>query len=384
VKPDYDGGSIVNLMSTVVAGFGVTSGYAGLRDLSSEEIAAARSVVLLVVDGLGYRFLSRSHAGATLRAHLRATITSTFPSTTAAGITTFLTGLAPQQHGLTGWHMYFREVGAVLAVLPFRPRHGGASLVAAGITPQALLGNTPVFDQLPARSWIVSPASIVDSDFNVAHAGGARRMAYEHVDELFAALKEIVRREGPQRYVYAYYSDLDSLAHAYGIGSDEAEAELGRIDAQFARFIEEVAGSDTLVIVTADHGFIDIRPETMIELDDHPELADTLMLPLCGEPRIAYCYVRPGASETFERYIESRLGHCAHVMPSDNLIAQGWFGRGELHPRLADRIGHYTLLMKDGYAIRDRVPGDRRHPLIGVHGGPTEDEMLVPLVVARC
>jgi Type I phosphodiesterase / nucleotide pyrophosphatase len=193
-----------------------------------------------------------------------------------------------------------------------------------------------------------------------------------------------VRREGPQRYVYAYYSDLDSLAHAYGIGSDEAEAELGRIDAQFARFIEEVAGSDTLVIVTADHGFIDIRPETMIELDDHPELADTLMLPLCGEPRIAYCYVRPGASETFERYIESRLGHCAHVMPSDNLIAQGWFGRGELHPRLADRIGHYTLLMKDGYAIRDRVPGDRRHPLIGVHGGPTEDEMLVPLVVARC
>ena len=29
-----------------------------------------------------------------------------------------MTGLAPQAHGLTGWHMYFREIGAVLAVLP--------------------------------------------------------------------------------------------------------------------------------------------------------------------------------------------------------------------------------------------------------------------------
>ena len=39
--------------------------------------------------------------------------------------------------------------------------------------------------------------------------------------------------------------------------------------------------------------------------------------------------------------------------------------------------------MKDGYAIRDHVPGERRHVQIGVHGGTSEDEMLVPLVVAR-
>jgi hypothetical protein len=39
--------------------------------------------------------------------------------------------------------------------------------------------------------------------------------------------------------------------------------------------------------------------------------------------------------------------------------------------------------MKEGYAVRDHVPGERRHVQIGVHGGPTEDEMLVPLVIAR-
>jgi len=384
VKPDYDGGSIVNLMASVVAGFGAKREYAPLRDLAPEEIASARSVVLLVIDGLGYRFLHQVEAGGALRAHVRSAITSTFPSTTATGITTFMTALAPQQHGLTGWHMYFRELGAVLAVLPFRPRHGGVSLVTGGITPQALLGNTPLFDRLEVSSSIVSPASIVDSDFNVAHAGSARRVGYECVDKLFATMRDIVQAPGDRRYVYAYYSEIDSLAHAHGIRSDEVHAELGRLDAAFAKFIAEIAGSQTLVIVTADHGFVDTRPETMIELDDHPALAGTLMLPFCGEPRVAYCYVRPGASGAFERYVESRLGHCATLTPSRELLAQGWFGPGAPHPRLADRIGHYAIIMKDGYAIRDCMPGDRPHPLVGVHGGTTEDEMLVPLVVARC
>lgn len=383
VKPDYDGGSIVNLMASVAAGFGAKPGYAVARALGPDEISAARNVVLLVIDGLGHSFLKRAASGTALRSHLRAAMTSVFPSTTAAGIGTFMTGLAPQQHGLTGWHVYFRELGAILAVLPFRPRHGGASLTATGITPQTLFGNAPLFDRLQAASAVISPAAIADSDFNVAHAGGARRMGYRSIEEMFAATCDLVRAGGERRYVYAYYSEIDSLAHAYGIGSSEVAAEVRRLDAAFAAFLGAIAGSDTLVIVTADHGFVDTRPETMIELDDHSDLAQMLMLPLCGEPRIAYCYVRPGAGAAFESYVERRLSHCAELAPSGELVAQGWFGPGAPHPRLADRVGHYALLMKESYAIRDRVPGDRRHPLIGVHGGTSAEEMLVPLIVAR-
>jgi hypothetical protein len=93
--------------------------------------------------------------------------------------------------------------------------------------------------------------------------------------------------------------------------------------------------------------------------------------------------VRPGEGATFERYVESRLRHCASLSASADLLAEGWFGPGAPHPRLAERIGDYILVMKDGYAIRDVLPGERRHAQIGVHGGTSEDEMLVPLVVAR-
>jgi len=384
MRPDYDGGSIVNLMASIETACGGRSGYPPLRALAPGEIAAARNVCLFVIDGLGSRYLAQTGEGGALRSHLRASITSTFPSTTAAAITTFMTGLAPQQHGLTGWHMYFRELGAVLAVLPFRPRHGGRTIAAdGGVTPARLLGSLPLVDRLDAAPFVVSPSAIVDSDFNVAHAGRAQRVGHGGVAGIFAAVRDIVRAGTERRYVYAYYSEIDSLAHARGVGSAEVRTELARLEAAFDRFLDEIAGTDTLVIVTADHGFIDTRPETMIELDDHPALAETLLMPLCGEPRVAYCYVKPGAAATFERYVETRLGDCASLVRSADLLAGGWYGPGAAHPRLADRIGEYTLLMKDGYAIRDHVPGERRHRQIGVHGGTTAEEMLVPLAVVR-
>jgi predicted AlkP superfamily pyrophosphatase or phosphodiesterase len=384
VRPDYHGGSIVNLMASIVTAFGGRSEYETARDLAPAEIASARNVVLLVLDGLGYRHLSRALAGGALHRATRASLTSTFPSTTAAAITTFMTGLAPQGHGLTGWHMYFREIGAVLAVLPFRPRHGGPSLAASGVvTPAELLGHAPIVDELQAATFVVSPAAIVESDFNRAVSGGARRVGYGELDAMFAAVRDIVRGGTGRQYVYAYYSELDALAHAHGVASAEVSAELARVDAAFARFLDAIAGTDTLVLATADHGFVDTRPGTVVELHDHPELAAMLALPLCGEPRVAYCYVRPGEGPRFERYVESRLGHCASLRASADLLAEGWFGPGVPHARLAERIGDYVLVMKDGYAIRDELPGERRHVQIGVHGGTSADEMLVPLVVAR-
>ncbi len=384
MKPDYAGGSIVNLMASIEAAFGGRASYPELRDLASDEIAGARNLCLLVIDGLGWHYLARTLGGGALRRHARAAITSTFPTTTATAITTFMTGLAPQQHGLTGWHMYFRELGSVLAVLPFRPRHGGLPIAAdGGVTLEGLIGNPPFADRLDAAAFVVSPAAIVDSVFNVAHAGRARRVPHGGVDEVFAAVRDIVRGSRERSYVYAYYSEIDSLAHAHGIGSPEVRAELARVDAAFGRLLDEIAGTDTLVVATADHGFVDTRPETVIDLDDHPALAATLLVPLCGEPRVAYCYVKPGAHRAFEHYVETRLSGCASLVSGADLVAQGWFGPGAPHPRLADRVGDYALVMQDGYAIRDHVPGERRHLQIGVHGGASADEMLVPLIVAR-
>jgi hypothetical protein len=385
VRPDYQGGSILNLMRSLAAACGDASPppYAPLRGFDAAGLAAARHIVLLVIDGLGYRHLLDARPQGALATHLHGPITSVFPSTTAAAITTFLTGLAPQQHALTGWHMYFSELDAIAAVLPLTLRGPGTIAAQPGELPQRLFGHASFFERIARPAFIVSPQHIARSAFNLYHAGRARILAYKTLGELFAHILALLREAPEPSYIYAYYPELDSLAHAHGIGSARAAAELAAIDEAFGAFLAAARGTGALVLATADHGFVDSPPERSIDLADHPRLAATLARPLCGERRVAYCYVKPDQREAFAACAREQLVQSATLYPSQALIDEGWFGPGTPDPRLAARIGDYALIMKKGWTLKDWVPGEERHTQIGVHGGVSEEEMVVPLVVAR-
>jgi hypothetical protein len=386
--PDYHGGSIVNLMRSIERALDAKPcdaalAYPELQVLPARSLSGARNLVLLVIDGLGYDYLSGAGAGGALHRHLKARLTSVFPSTTATAVTSLLTGVGPQQHALTGWHLWLRELGCLAATLRFRPRHGGEPLSKSGIAARSVFTAEPMFDRLAAKSHLVSPDKIIDSDYNVAHCGRALRRPYKELPELFSTLAEIVRSGSERQFIHAYTYDLDAAAHSFGSASAELQQTFRQIDAAFAKFLDDIAGSDTLVMVVADHGFIDSPKSACIELADHPQLAETLMLPLCGERRVAYCYVEPGQDGAFERYVQTRLADCAELYRSSDLIAQGWFGLGPANPRLPERVGHYTLVMKDHYTIKDWIPGEARHLTVGVHGGVSAAEMYVPLIVAE-
>ncbi|HEX6828466.1 MAG TPA: alkaline phosphatase family protein [Burkholderiales bacterium] len=385
IRPDYHGGSIVNLMASLGRSLGADAApYAPLATLPPDALGSARNVVLLVLDGLGAGFLERAGPGGALHTHRHGTMTSVFPPTTATAITAFMTGVAPRQHGLTGWFTYLKETAGVIAVLPYRARHGGGTLREGGVDPAQLFSARPFADTLAVKCFAVSPKEIAHSDFNTYHAGRSELCPYEGVAGLFAAIEAVVKSGGDARqYVYAYYPGLDSLAHVFGISSPRVGALFSRIDDAFGAFLKKIAGTDTTVVVSADHGFVDVAPGRTVELDDHPRFAQTLVLPLCGEPRLAYCYVHPDRREAFESYVGNELADCATLLPSADLLAGDWFGLGPAHPRLAERVGHYALVMKDGWAVKDWVLGERRHVHIGCHGGVTADEMYVPLIVAR-
>ncbi len=380
VLPDYASGGVVNLMSSIAAALGSDSPYPPLTALPPQSLSGARHLVLLVVDGLGHAFLS-GRDGA-LRRHLVGSMTSVFPSTTASAIPTFLTGLAPQQHGLTGWNMYFRELGAVVAPLPYRIRTGRHALRDAGVTPAQLFGLTPLFDRLPLPCHVVSPRQIVHSDFNVALAGKAKRHGYASLDEMFAVIAGLLRVEAPPSYIHAYWPQLDSLAHAHGVGSDAVAQAFAELDAGFARLVDVARQTGSRIVVTADHGFVDTSEADTIDLDDHPGLRDTLLLPLCGEPRVAYAYVRSGREAQFEDYLRTHLAGRVEAIPSETVVRQGWLGPGAPHPGLRDRLGDYVLLPSGRAILRDWLQGEARYTHVGVHGGLSAAEMIVPLVAS--
>ena len=383
--PDYAGGSILNLVTTIATALGAPPGpYPGLRHPDLDRLLASRDrVVLIVVDGLGHGYLTRGYPGSSLCRYLRGSLTSVFPSTTATAITAFLTGLAPAQHAITGWHMYIPEVATVGAVLPLRTRASNRPLTALGLVPSRFFDQPSLFDCLPVRSFVVSPERIVNSEFNRHHSGRAERRGYSSREQLFDSILSCLRAAEDRRYVYAYYADFDSIAHEHGVDSRQADLVMRRFDAAFSAFLAQAAGLDATVIVTADHGFIDSPPDRVIELDDHPGLQATLGLPLCGERRAAYCYVHPEKMRDFERYVQDVLAEQVRLCSSETLIAEGWFGPGPPHARLKERVGDYTLVMQDDWTIKDWMAGEARHRHIGVHGGLSTDEMMVPLVVVQ-
>ena len=383
MQPDYRGGGIVNLMSSLRRVLGAPDNdYPVLAPVDLIERLGDRSVVLLVIDGLGFNHLRDGDKARSLNQHLACSLTSVFPSTTASAITTYLTGLAPQQHGLVGWHTYFKEIDSVFTPLPFVPRDP-AETPSPNLTPASLFDHTPLFEQLDLPTHSVSPAAIAHSPFNRFHCAPATIHPYQTVPELFETLATICQRARQQQFTYAYYPAIDFLSHLHGSMSAEVASDLKALDHRFERFLEEIDGTDTTVLVTADHGFVDPSPEQKIDLADYPEIARALAKPLCGEPRVAYCYVKSGQEERFETLVAAQLGGKVRLFPSEQLVQDEYFGLGAAHPGLADRTGDFTLVMESEHMLKDWLPGEKRFDFQGVHGGVSETEMLVPLCIAE-
>lgn len=381
--PDYDGGSIVNLMSSIGRRFGRDAGdYPPLAVLDPERLAAAQRVALVVIDGLGdelLSFLDRQHTLLPLRA---GSMTSVYPPTTATAVTTFMSGQAPQQHGLTGWFMHFRALGAVAAVLPFMPRNGAAPFTTGGISPSTVIDAESFCESIDADAACLLPADLAESDFSRLLGRGARRDGYRDLDEFAAAMRRFIRGDAGADYLYAYWPRLDTLSHLRGPASDDVAGHFAELAPALAALAAAAAASGTLLIVTADHGFIATSAAERIDVEEHPAFAAMLSLPLCGEPRSAYAYVRPDAVQDAQAYLAAELAHAITVHDAAALIADGWFGRGVPHAELRARIGDLVLCMNDRYTLRDQVAGERDIAFAGVHGGTSRAEQIVPLLLA--
>lgn len=385
-KPDYSGGSIVNLMASIKAHFGVVDeSYPELNEMPASALAGKDRVILVVIDGLGADILnnfSRRLESENLQDYQRARITSVYPPTTASAVTTFMSGQAPQQHALTGWFMNFREIGATTAVLPFISRFGRAGLSAQGVDINRLVTCQHVADELPINSAMLLPQEIADSDFSRCLGGRAKRLGYRGLGEFARELASFIDASDDTRYLYAYWSELDHLSHMHGPSHERVYDHFLALQDALLPVMTAAAAKNCALIMTADHGFLDSGPNECLALEDHPQLADMLAMPFFGEPRSAYCILRRGCDDEFEDYIRRELDDYLHAVPSTELIADEWFGLGVPHRELAARVGDYTLQMKQRYTIRDRLVSEHPFDLFGMHGGITAAEQWVPLLLA--
>ncbi|MCK6409636.1 alkaline phosphatase family protein [Thauera sp.] len=379
VLPDYDTGGLYGFARSLRAW--LHDRHAGWAPAEIEPGERAL-VVLIVIDGLGDRFLCSAGRGSALHGARRRALTSVLPSTTASAVTTLNTGVAPAEHGLNGWFIHDRRFGGVIAPLPL-VRRSGEAVEAFRLLPR-LFPVAPMYHHACRPVTLVSPAAIAFSRFSLHHGRGAHIEPYRGLDDFAVAIVDMALALGRSGgLIHAYYPTFDALSHTYGSRSDAALACFARIDAAVAAVRGALGGRDVRLVVTADHGFIDAPPERCIDLTPDGEVAAMLAAPLFGERRLAFCRVREDAQDDFEAWAAAELGGKAVAIRARDCLDAGLLGPGKPHARLAERLGSHVLLMESGWTIVDHVEGEHAHTMIGVHGGLTADEMLVPLIVAR-
>ena len=355
VRPEYDGACISNVVRAL----------RGREPWVPDVIRDADSVVLLVIDGLGWNLIdTHREAMPTLAALEGGPITSVTPSTTTAALTSLTTGMAPVEHGVVGYRLCID--GEVLNVLRWSMPWGRPPPRPDAFQPRLAFGG----EAIP----VVTRADFASTGFSGLHLRGAALHGWHGVSSIAVHCRDLVG--AGERFVYAYYGYADIVFHMHGLDDNFLVAELAFVDRLVQDVLESLPAS-TALAVTADHGHI--RFEEWVDLDDDVQ---QLVGVQAGEARFRYLHARPGCVDDLLTATNERYADRAWVLSRDRLIDEGWLGPRTPTAEVARRIGDVVLAARDPIGFVDPAnPGETR--LRSGHGSLTPDEMLVPLLATR-
>lgn len=358
VRAVYDGPGIASLVPALL----------GARDDAwlPTPVTGARTVVVLVVDGLGWEAVERHRdLLPTIGALDGGPATSVAPSTTAAALTSITTGLPPSEHGLVGFRM--RVDGVVLNVLGWY----GEGKAKHAPDPSLVQRSAP-FRGRPVP--VVTRAEFRSTGFSEAHLRGTEFHGWRAVSTLVEQCRELAERGEP--LVYAYYPGVDEVAHGYGLEGRYYHAELAFADRLVCDLLD-VLPAETALVVTSDHGQVDLAPESWLELGALEDLVDGC----AGDGRFRYLYARRGAARELLAAARAQFSDDAWVMSRDQLDDEGWLGPPASNA-VRRRIGDVVLAASRDVAFVDPdLPREAR--LRSGHGSLSAAEMLVPVVSGR-
>ena len=333
-----------------------------------------RSAAVLLIDGLGMSALQERSGH--VRRLLAATpprggvIESGFPTTTAAALATLTTGLSAGQHGLVGYSVLDRERDRVVKQL---------SGWDDGMRPRESQPRETVFERAVANgidAVVVGAERYRDTGFTEAVLRGARFEASGSIAERIQRGVTLLR--GPERrLVYVYVPELDMAGHADGRASASYTARLDELDSAL-RALDAPLPTDAGVLLTADHGMLDVPPHRQIVVAGSSGLWQGIRH-VAGEPRcLHFALDDPEQAETVrDRWLDAE-GSRSWVATRHEAIEAGWFG--EVAANVESRIGDVLVAARAQVAYYDaRTATAQSLAMVGQHGSFSPDELRVPL-----
>jgi predicted AlkP superfamily pyrophosphatase or phosphodiesterase len=380
VKPNYDAG-----------------GFAGIPNRIKEAFASKThdAVVVFFIDAFGWRFYERFQDAAFIQRIARhgriEKLTSQFPSTTAAHVTTMHTGLPVGMSGVHEWYYYEPRVDRIIAPLLFsfagtkeRDTLNMKNVDPASIYPAGVL--YPELKRMGVDIFNFGPRDFTPSTYSSVVMAGSEIHPYKTLPEAFVNIGHLLEKQTKPAYIHLYFDRIDALAHEYGPTAPQTEAEIETfllmMENYFQRLLPEK--KKILFLMTADHGMCEVDPGTTVYLNTNPDFSGVQkflkrnrkghMLVPAGSPRDMFLYIKDDLLDEARDFLAKRLEGRADVVKTDSLIAEGYFGP-EISPRFLERVANLVLLPYRGESVWWYEKGKYEQRFYGHHGGLTPQEM---------
>lgn len=367
-KPDYQHG-LVNLSCSLLKYYGLSSKHSSLPELDKIlQQKDYRTIILLVLDGMGIDMLAHNlPQNSFLRSHFQTTISSVYPPTTTAATTSLYSGLTPLEHGHIGWQCYFEEYNRNIEL--FRNLDFYTQEKIDGNVVKEFLNYDKLYTQI--------------EHFGVARGYGVAQpwgdFEIKDFDAICSNLLKLSRKE-ERKFILSYWRQPDSVMHTTGCYSQETCSTMANLDIKLQAMNEKL--EDTLLIITADHGLIDISKST--NLNEIVELEVCLRHPPAIEPRTMTFYIKPGYEEKFVAGFKKHFGEEYILLTKEEYLSQGYLGLGSPHIKVKDFVGDFIALAIGDSIIQYQTKGGvapvefKAH-----HAGLSRQEMLVPLIICK-
>jgi len=375
VLPNYEH-CILSTITSILKYYNVDTKHKSLQKLDKILEKRYRNIVFLVLDGMGEHILENISPNGYFAENKIDCVTSVYPSTTTAALTTYYAGKQPYETGWIAWSQYFKEYGRALDMLSHKESYLKEDISKARMNVfEKIVNYTPVFEQIENASPNVRAFEVMPK---YSDRRSRRTVTADDINEIMENIEVLCEIPG-ENFIMAYSDKPDGLLHKFGTDSEEAKEYVLEAEKKVKELAEKLS-DDTLIIISADHGHKNI--EKAYSLLEYPEIMECLYMPMALESRTVTFWVKDDMKKAFEERFNNIFKNEFLLMTKDEFLKKHFLGYGDKHPKIDEFLGNYIALSISSSIITiETFLAEGKPVKKSTHCGLTEDEMEVPVIV---
>ena len=366
IKIDYEN-NILSISNSLLRHFDVQTDYATLPELDAVLDKNYKNIVMIIIDGMGSAILHKNLSSTSfLRQHVRRDISSVFPPTTVAATTTFHSGVPPIHSGWLGWMSYFPQYDKIIELFRNTEFYSGES-ISEPSPAETFLKYKTIYEKITDKNPDVEYYKV----FPPFDANGVNSFT-----EMCDKIIQITGKNSHRKIISAYWTEPDHSIHMYGTQAPKIKEILEDIEKQIEKLSRQI--NDTVVIISADHGAVDVEE---IYLNNYEDICDTFLRPPALEARFITFFIKPDKIKTFNCLFDKYFGEDFVLLNKLEFLSSGICGLDQKHPLVSEFLGDFVAIAIRGKSLRYSTGEKEFSPIKADHAGFSTDEMIVPFII---